>query len=900
MSWTRLPRIFRPTARAEVADELRFHVEERARELVESGMDPERAREQAERRFGPVRPIEDELVESTRRRREREDRAERLMNLRKDLRYTLRSLRKNPGFAAAAVGTLALGVGAALAVFTVVNGVLLRPLPYKDPQRITMIWTWMPEGYGLPLSSGSFNLLSAVQTRFDAVAAFRAWPYGFSTPGSAESERVNGARVTPALFDVLGVRPIVGRTFTNDEAVPGGPNVVVISHDLWQRRFGGDRSVIDTQIDLNGQSFTITGVMPPGFTFPRGAELPAPLQFAPRTDLWTPLVFDSAAVNDFGTENLSAIGRLKEADPRPAQAEASAIMRRFLDANAPNLKIDFKLVSLADQAGKNIKGGLLILLGAGVIVLLIASANVGSLLVARVSHRQRELAVRAAMGAGWGRIARQLMTENLVLSTLGCALAVLIAFWMTKGMLALVPGSLPRADDIGLDWRVLSVAALVAIVAGVALGIIVAGSVRWSRLAETLHAGDTRSAGSVSQRYGRRVLVAAEVALSLVLLIGAALLTRSFIELQRVRAGFNPSNVLTADVGIPIAGRFDPSLGPIWAQKLNDVSARLNATPGVVAAGAISSLPLTGGVEYGGVHVMGDPIPQPGQMRTAQYNVVTGRYFETMRVTVLQGRAFDSRDDAPGVRTIVVNRAFARQRFTSENAAVGRNVRATFEFTANPAPRMIVGVVEDVKQSALGDQPAPQVYVPQSQHPYPRLAFVVRTDGSRLTAPGAVNIVRRAVHDADPGALITDVRTMDDVVSQSLARQRFSMTLIGTFASLALILTIVGLYGVLSLAVRQRQREIGVRLALGATPGNVVALVVADGARVTAVGMLVGIAGAIAATRVLASLLYGVSTTDAMTFVSAAAVVTAVALTATYVPARRAAGVNPREALTAD
>src|SRR5688572_15277505 len=470
MTWTRMARIFRPTERTEVADELRFHVEERARELIESGMDAERARELAERRFGPVRPIEDELVDSTRRRRQREDRAEMLMNLRKDLRYTVRSLRRNPGFAAAAVGTLALGVGAALAVFTVVNGVLLRPLPYKDPERITMIWTWMPEGYALPLSSGSFNLLSQSQTRFDAVAAFRAWPYGFSTPGSAESERVNGARVTPALFDVLGVRPFAGRTFTNDEAVPGGPNVAVISHDLWQRRFGGDRSAIGKQIALSGQSFTITGVMPPGFAFPRGAELPAPLQFALRTDLWTPLVFDSAEAMDFSTENLSAIGRVKSSDLRPAQAEASAIMRRFLDANAPSVKTDVRLVSLADQAGNTIKGGLLLLLGAGVIVLLIASANVASLLVARVSHRQRELAVRAAMGAGWGRIARQLVTENLVLTTLGCALAALIAFWMTKGMLALVPGSMPRADDIGLDWRVMAVAALVAIVPGLALG----------------------------------------------------------------------------------------------------------------------------------------------------------------------------------------------------------------------------------------------------------------------------------------------------------------------------------------------------------------------------------------------------------------------------------------------
>ena len=391
--------------------------------------------------------------------------------------------------------------------------------------------------------------------------------------------------------------------------------------------------------------------MPPGFAFPRGAELPAPLQFALRTDLWTAARVQTPRRPGISARRTSRpSGAWKDSDLRRRKRKASAIMRRFLDANAPSLETDFKLVSLADQAGKDIKGGLLILLGAVVIVLLIASANVASLLVARVSHRQRELAVRAAMGAGWGRIARQLVTENLVLSTLGCALGALIAFWMTKGMLALVPGSLPRADDIGLDWRVMSVAALVAIAAGVAFGIIVAGSVRWSRLAEALHAGDTRSAGSVSQRYGRRVLMAAEVALSLVLLIGATLLTRSFIELQRVRAGFNPGNVLTAAVGIPIAGRFDPSLGPIWAQRLNDICDRLNATPGVVAAGAISSLPLTGGVEYGGVLIAGEPTPQPGEMPTAQYNVVTGRYFDAMGIAVLQGRAFDSRDDAPGVR----------------------------------------------------------------------------------------------------------------------------------------------------------------------------------------------------------------------------------------------------------
>jgi putative ABC transport system permease protein len=905
MIWTRLRRIFRPTERIEVEDELRFHIEERARELVQGGVEPARARALAEERFGPVSPIEQALVDSTKRRRQREDRAETFTQVKQDLGYAFRSLRKNPAFAAAAVGTLALGVGATLAVFNVVNGVLLRPLPYKDPSRIAMIWIMNqdPEGppYELPLTSGFFNDIQRQSRSFDAMAAFRSWPSALADTPGGEAEPVSGARVSPELFDVMGVRPMAGRTFTRAEAVVGGPNVLVISHDLWQRKFGGDQAIVGRQVQLGGESFTITGVMPPGFSFPRGAELPPAFQFALRTDVWTPLVFDSTDLRNYGTMNLSVVAKLPPRGLRlSAESELTAIMKRFLADVAPTLKLSYRVLPIADQAGRKVKRGLYILLGAVVAVLLIAAANVASLLVARIGSRQRELAVRAAIGAGRGRIARQLVTENLLLGALGSGFGVLIAYWSTKAMLALVPGSMPRADDIGLDWRVLSVAAAVALVMGTVFGIAASYSVRWSRLSGMLHTGDTRSTGSIAHRYGRRLLVATEVALSLTLLIGAALLTRSFIQLQNVHPGFDATNVLTAGVGIPIAGRFNPSVdGPRWAATFDEVTARLGKAPGVVAAGAVSSLPLSGAFESGGVRPVGKTY-EPGRGPSAQYNVIAGDYFGAAGIRLVAGRKFDGSDAEPGRASIIVNREYARQQYGSETEAIGRDVNAMFEFTRNRPPRTIVGVVDNVKQSSLDDKPAAQVYVPVSQMAYPGLAVVVRADGSRLSALGAVSVVRDVVREVNSAAIVNDVRTMEDVVSHSLARQRFSMTLIGTFATLALILAIVGLYGVLSLIVGQRQREIGVRLALGAKPGDVVRMVLGEGARVTAVGVVAGVAGGIAATRVLASLLYGVSATDTTTFIGAAAVVVVVALAATYAPARRASRVDPKAALTAD
>jgi putative ABC transport system permease protein len=734
------------------------------------------------------------------------------------------------------------------------------------------------------------------------MAAFRSWSYSLTVPGGSEAEPLAGARVSPALFSVLGVRPALGQSFAAQDAVVGGPSVAMIGHDLWKRRFGGDAAIIGKQVTLNGQAFTVTGVMPPGFAFPRGAELPPAIQFGLRTEVWTPLVFDSSDSRNYGTMNLSAVGRLAAPDSRLAvQSELSGIMQRFLQENAPNLKLDYQVVSMADQARHKVERGLLILLGAVILVLVIATANVASLLVARIATRQRELAVRAALGAGRARIARQLITENLVLAVAGTAIGLVIAYWTTQVMLALVPGAMPRADDIGMDWRVLSFAALVALIAGAGFGAAAAFAARWSQPGAALHVGDLRSAGSVRHRYGRRLLAATEVALSLMLLIGAALLTRSFIALQNVRLGFEPSQVLTAVVSIPVPGQFQPARdGARWSATLREIANRVASAEDVVAAGMVSGLPLSGAFESGGVRLPGVTY-DPGLGPTAQYSVVAGEYFKAARIRLLAGRTFNSSDDDDNRATIVINGELARDLFGSESAALGRELIAMFEFTRDRPPRTIVGVVDVVKQTSADEEPTAQVYVPVSQMTYPGLTLVVRASGSAARDPRSLlGLVKREVRAVDPSATVNEVRTMDDVVSLSLARQRFSMALIGVFAALALVLAIVGLYGVLALIVGQRQREIGVRLALGAPPRTVVRMILREGAAMAGVGVVLGIGGALALTRTMGSLLYGISTTDVWTFGGAAALVATVALGATYVPARRAARVDPRTALVGE
>jgi len=896
----------RPDARRDVADEIRFHLDMRAQELIEQGMSKEEAFREARHQFGDVAAIEAECRDERLARTRERGRREWWRGFAMDLRYAVRSLRTNAGFTFAAVLTLGLGIGAAAAVFTVVDGVLLRPLPYADPSRLTMVWLYTSSDQGggeIPLSSGLYVEARDVAKAFSTMAAFRSWPFVLSGESNAEPEQIAGALAEPGLFGALGVRPLLGRTFTPEEAEPGGPRVVLISYSLWQRRFGGARDIVGRMVTLSRERFSIIGVMPRGFGFPRGAELPAGLQFGPRTDVWAPLTFTPEDRRNYGTMNLSAVARLAPAvTSAAAQAELDAFAtRRFKELGIPAGRLAYAIVNLEDQAARTVRRGLLVLLGAVGFVLLIACTNVANLLIARTGAREREFAVRAALGAGRLRTIRQLVTENIVLALGGAVVGVAIAVWGSRVMLSLVPGSLPRADDVAVDARVIGFACAVAVVAGITFGIASALHIATQSVAATLQSGGTRLTGNARHRFGRRLIVAAEVALSVVLLVGAGLLAGSFARLQRVTPGFDPNGVLTGNIVLPVGARFDPARdGPGWYRFFDQLTARLDALPGVVAAGGVSSLPLSGAVESGNFSIEGRPRPAAGESPNAEYSVVSGDYFAAMGIRLLSGRTFDGRDrsDTPGV--VIVNRELARRHFPG-TSPIGQHLRTGFDFSNGASPREIIGVVADVKQTALDGETNPAAYVPVTQMPYPAMSIVARAKcgngGTQCDPATLLPAMRRELARLDPTLALAQVRPLSSVFADSIARQRFSMAVLGVFAALALLLALVGLYGVIALSVGQRRREIGVRMALGAQPRDVLSLVLGEGMRVTLLGVVIGLAGAFALTRVLRSLLFDVSTTDPRFFAGAAILVSIVSLAATYVPARRALGVDATSAL---
>jgi len=894
------PSDVRPDPRRDVASELRFHLDMRTQEFVDRGMTPDEARRAAAAAFGDVAAIEAECREvRVQRERERRRRAWR-WDVSTDVRYALRTLARSPLFTVAAVLTLALGIGGAAAVFTLVNGVLLRPLPYADAGRLVMVWTSGDGSRGRetqwPLSAPNYVDVKAQARSLGAVAAFRFWPYTLAGEGAAEPEMLAGARADPDLFRTLGVRPLLGRALTADDARPGGPRVAVIGHDLWQRRFGGAPDVLGRQVTLSGERFTIVGVMPRHFSFPRGAELPAGLQFRPRTEVWTPLVLTERELSRRGTNNLAAVARLRAGvTAQQANADLSRIARRFA-AEYPLYfakEMDLHAVSLKEQAAAPVRRGLWLLMGAVGLVLVIACANVANLLAAQAAGRAWEFAIRTALGATRRRVFLQLVTENVILTSAGAALA-LGAAWSTRLVLARARGDLPRADDVAVDVRVVAVTLAAAVAVGVAF------AVTTLQLGAQAGAGGpgARATAGPGRRAGRQLLVAAEVALSLVLLVGAGLLTRSFVELQRVEPGFRAEGVMTAGLLMPIGSTFDPARdGARWAHFFTSYAQRLGALPGVAAAGGVSSLPLTGAVETASFGIEGREAARgsPGaegraQTGEADYAVVAGDYFGAMRVPLIAGRLFDSRDREDAKPVVVVSAAFVRRTWPGIAAPEALGQRIWLGSTAE-SPHTIVGVVGDVRQTALDAAAAPAMYMPVAQYPYPFLTFVVRTRGA--SAAAALPPMREALAALDPSLALHDVRPLRAVVDASLARQRFATSLSASFAAAALVLAAVGLYGVIATSVAQRTRELGVRLALGATPRGVLALVLRDGMRATAAGVAAGLVGALAAARLLRSQLFGVSATDPAVYAGVALLTAAVALAATYVPARRATRLDP-------
>ena len=810
-----------------------------------------------------------------------------------DLRYGVRMLLKHRGFTLIAVLTLALGIGANAAIFSVVNGVLLKPLAFRDPERLLMLWTdspaWNLGFHELPPANSDLPEWRATATAFEQIAALQTKLADLSDNGQAE--RVGGVNISVNLLPMLGVRPFLGRQFSTEEEQRGQDRVVMISYDLWQRRFGGDAGIIGKKIAVNDVPRTIIAVMPEGFHFPRASEMPQGYHLPERADLWTPLAKEPTYWENRIQRQLILIGRLKAGvGLAQAQAEMDAIAARQA-RTYPQTHDGWRvwLKPLFNQIVGRTRTPLLILLGAVGFLLLIACANIASLLLARGMARGREMAVRAAIGAGRARIIRQLLTESLLLAALGGGAGLLFGSWGLNLLLKFIPPNAPRVQDVTLDTKVLLFTALISLITGVLFGLVPAWQSSKVNLAEALNdAGRANSARRSYRSY--RLLVTAEVALVTILLVGAALMLQSFQRLLTVDPGFKPEGVATFDLLLPWR-RYSENekRGQLYEQ----ARLRLSNLPGVRAVGAISNLPLSGNENVTWISVEGtEPAPR-GKEPVAEDRLITPSYFEAMGIGLVSGRGFDQTDGATTPPVVIVNETLARKFFPGGNA-VGKRIKRVLD---DKEWRTIVGVVRDVRGYALETQTRPQIYHPLAQDPgeTDEMTMALRVDASAL--PSLRIAIQQELEQLDAAIPVANYRTMQQLVADAVARPRFSALLLGLFAATALLLTIVGLYGVVAHGVNQRTREIGIRMALGAQRTNVLALIINQGMQPALIGLGIGIGGAFVLTRLLSSQLYEVKATDPVTFVLVAASLLLIALAACYIPARRATKINPMAAL---
>ncbi|HEV7905749.1 MAG TPA: ABC transporter permease [Pyrinomonadaceae bacterium] len=810
-------------------------------------------------------------------------------NLWQDVRYGFRTLVKSPGFTLVALAALALGIGANTAIFSVINAVLLRSLPYRDTEQVMIVWEQnrARDGRNNVVSPANFLDWREQAKSFQEMGAF--YDVAFNLTGDGNPEEIPAQVTTGNLLTMIGTEAALGRVYTKDEAEPGRDDVVVISHGLWQRRFGGASDIINKRISLNGQGVIVLGVMPEGFKW----FMKEGSRTGKAAEIWTPTKFEpTLSTSNAGRGRfITVAGRLKPGvTPKQAQTEMDAIAAR-LEQQHPrfNTNMGVHVVPVREQLAGEIKLALYVLLGAVGFVLLIACANVANLMLARAASRQSEFAIRTALGAGRGRMVRQLLTESVLLSVGGGALGLLIALWGVDALVALSPPNLLGTERIGTSLPVLGFTFAVSLLTGIVFGLAPALEATRLNLNETLK--ETGKSNMSSRRSKRlsSVFVVAQVALALVLLIGSTLMIKSFLRLQAVDPGFQTQNLLTLRVTVP-GSKYpkDPQIVGFFRQALE----RLRSLPDVRSVGAVSALPFGGNLgARTSFFIEGQPAPPPGQEFSTDVRATDEYYFQTIGIPLVSGRTFNEQEAKEDRRVFVINEALARQFFPGENP-LGKYLRVEME--DNPEPRQIIGVVADAKYKSLEGVAYPMVYVAHPHLAYSEMTFVMRTNGDPLNLAAAA---RREIQMIDKDQPVADVRTMQSWIDELTARSRFGTLLLGIFAALALVLAAIGIYGVMSYSVTQRTHELGIRIALGAKARDVLALILGRGLALTLTGIALGLVASFALTRFLSSLLFGISATDPVTFGGLSLLLTAVALVACYVPTRRAMKVDPMVAL---
>jgi putative ABC transport system permease protein len=874
-----------PTRENEIVEELSQHLEDQYDQSLSRGASEEDARTAALAGLAEADVLTRELKRVERRVAHEpivpgNERTNLLGDLGQDLRYGVRMLAKNPGFTIVAVLALALGIGANSAIFSVVNTVLLRPLPYKNPDSLVMVWDDNTH-QGFPKDTPSpANFLDWRQqnTVFTGMAAMVE--RSFNLTGVGEPDRIDGRRVSANLFSLLGVEPQIGRAFTPDEDKPGS-HVVILSYGLWQKRFGGDPSVIGRAINLNAESYTVVGVMPAKFQFP-----------TPQDQLWAPIAFPADEAANRGGHYLQVIARLKPAvSMQQARAEMVTIVAR-LEKQYPeeNTGTGIVLSPLHEEVVGKIKPALLILLGAVGFVLLIACANVANLLLARAAARQKEISLRLALGASRSRLIRQLLTESVLLAGIGGACGLLVSAGGIQVLKQFIPDTISHVQAIDIDGKVLLFTLLISLATGLIFGIAPATQASNFNLNETLKEGGRDSGASVRGNRIRGLLVIAEVAVSFLLLIGAGLLINSFVHLRTLDPGFRTDHLLTAKVELPELKYPDKAhRTPFY----NELVRQLSALPGVQSAAVAGNLPFTYDGDSMYIGVEGVPDPPPGHRPDVVLRVVGPGYFNTMGIKIVQGRDFNEHDAGDSVAAVVISEKTARYYWPGQNP-IGKRLKPGSTTSDNPW-RQVIGVVTDVRQNDFVAQPKMQMYMTYQQiSSFAPNAVVLRTS---VDPNSLASAVRNAVWAIDKDQPVSNLRSMDEIVSAAVARQRFSMLLLGVFAGLALVLAAVGIYGVMSYSIAQRTREIGIRMALGAQRRDMLKMAVWQGLRLVLAGLTIGLAAAFVLTRVMATLLFGISATDPFTFFAISVVLLAVAALASYIPALRATKVDPMVAL---